>query len=312
MEKVSAIITTHNRLSKLKNAIKSVQNQTYKNIELIIIDDNSSDGTKQYCEKLQNVKYIYIPKSESKGGNYARNLGIKESTGDFIAFLDDDDEWLLTKIEKQLNYIKKTGIPIVYCGRKFIVNNGALAFDELPNKQNMEDCSKKILFNIIGVTSMFLFRRDVLTDDGWFDINLGFWQEYDLMIRLCQKYKIGYINEVLINYSYNLNDKNRLTNKVDQWFECVEYINKKNMDLINNLTLEERKKREIMICYDAVSRYSSQKNNKMKRKYLFKIFIETHKLKDFVKAIFNVDKNSKIKFQIFIKRLFRRGVKYEI
>ena len=108
--KVSAIITTHNRLELLIKAINSVLNQTYENIELIIVDDNSTDGTRTYIQKLllenKDISYIYISPDDSKGGNYARNLGINAASGEYIAFLDDDDEWLVDKIQKQINFLK--------------------------------------------------------------------------------------------------------------------------------------------------------------------------------------------------------------
>ena len=108
MEKklVSAIITTHNRRDLLKRAIDSVLVQTYTNIELIVVDDASDDGTSEVCND-KRIKYIYIPKSESHGGNYARNLGIKTSKGEYCAFLDDDDVWLPRKIELQLEAFSK-------------------------------------------------------------------------------------------------------------------------------------------------------------------------------------------------------------
>lgn len=86
MEKVSAIITTHNREGLLKRAIESVLNQTYKNLECIVVDDNSTDNTREVCNQFP-VNYIYIPKEETRGGNYARNLGIKAASGDYCAFL---------------------------------------------------------------------------------------------------------------------------------------------------------------------------------------------------------------------------------
>ena len=105
MKKVSAVITTHNRCELLLKAIESVKNQTYKNIEIIVVDDASSDSTLDKCRILDGIKYIRI--NTSKGGNYARNVGIKNSSGHYIAFLDDDDEWYPTKIEKQLGLFDK-------------------------------------------------------------------------------------------------------------------------------------------------------------------------------------------------------------
>lgn len=113
---VSAIITTHNRIDLLKRAVKSVYEQTYPNIELIVVDDNSTDGTQTWCES-QNFHYIRIPSGESKGGNYARNLGIKASKGEYVAFLDDDDYWLPEKTEKQMWLMMEKGDCVVYCFR---------------------------------------------------------------------------------------------------------------------------------------------------------------------------------------------------
>ena len=103
---VSAIITTHNRCDLLVRAIESVLSQTYREQECIVVDDASVDDTSEVCKRYP-VIYLQIPKEESRGGNYARNLGIKASKGKYCAFLDDDDYWLPTKIEKQVELIEK-------------------------------------------------------------------------------------------------------------------------------------------------------------------------------------------------------------
>ena len=119
--KISVIIPTHNRVDLLGRAIRSVQNQTYKNIEIIIVSDGSTDGTDEFVNKLKYTDnriqfYEYKP---SKGSNVARNLGIEKSKGEYIAFLDDDDEWLPTKLEKQLEVFQKDyRIGLVYTGKQ--------------------------------------------------------------------------------------------------------------------------------------------------------------------------------------------------
>ena len=113
--KVTAIITTHNRKSLVGRAIESVLNQSYENIECIVVDDASSDGTEEVCRKYP-IKYIYIPQAESKGGNYARNVGIKKAQGKYVAFLDDDDYWLKEKISKQVTLIEEKKCELVYSG----------------------------------------------------------------------------------------------------------------------------------------------------------------------------------------------------
>ena len=126
---VSVVITTKNRKDLLLRAIESVKTQTYSNIEVIVVDDASTDGTKDICERYDGITYIYISSDESKGGNYARNVGIKQSKGVYIAFLDDDDYWDSSKIEKQLSLISDESIGFVYCGmRKEIVNKDGSFF----------------------------------------------------------------------------------------------------------------------------------------------------------------------------------------
>ena len=108
-DKVSIIIPTYKRSDLLERAIKSVINQTYKNIEIIVVDDNVNNSK----EHLQNLKIIekypqiiYIKNKKNLGGGLTRNVGIKASTGEYIAFLDDDDEFYPTKIEKQYQLYK--------------------------------------------------------------------------------------------------------------------------------------------------------------------------------------------------------------
>ena len=301
MNKVSAIITTHNRLEYLKKAIESVKKQTYDNLEIIVVDDASNDGTENYCINDKSIKYIRISKEESKGGNYARNIGIDNSNGEYIAFLDDDDEWYPEKITKQVDFLNQNAdYGVVYCNRLFSINNGIYEYEDIINKSNCGDCSSKIFYNIIGTTSMLLFRREILLKCR-FDEKTKFWQEYDLMIRVCQITKIGYIDEPLILYRQNFLDKNRLTNKVDSWFENVKYINEKYSKYLEKLSLEEIKLRKIMIYYDAVTRYSIVGDKKKKREYLKKIFLLTHKLKDFIKYILNIDTITVLKKKAHIK-----------
>ena len=114
MKLVSAIITTHNRLELLKRAIESVRTQTYSNMECIVVDDASTDGTYEYCQG-QPVRYLYIPPEESKGGNYARNRGIEMAQGEYVAFLDDDDCWLPEKTTKQVRLLEEKRCGLVYC-----------------------------------------------------------------------------------------------------------------------------------------------------------------------------------------------------
>ena len=108
MSLFSAIITTRNRKELLEKAIESVLSQTVKDVECVVVDDASEDGTKETYEKDPRIVYVRIDAKDSRGGNYARNQGIAHATGEFLTFLDDDDTWASDKLEKQLALYQKS------------------------------------------------------------------------------------------------------------------------------------------------------------------------------------------------------------
>lgn len=295
---VSAIITTHNRIDLLKRAVKSVLDQTYDNIELIVVDDHSDDGTCDWC-KSQDFKYIRITKEESKGGNYARNLGIKASKGEYIAFLDDDDYWLPEKTIKQLDILTKYDCELVHGGRilELINKDGNITYRYCyPNPDHWGDMSRKILLTICTTTTLILVRRQALFDVGLFDEELNFWQEYELTIRLAQRKPFYWVNEPLAVYRINQADKNRLTNKFYNWKKAVNYIHKKHSNLYNRLNVWERIGMYTLVWSDAKGRALSSDLKLQYIKYSFlcvlaKIYnfvniIASGRLKDKLKSKF--------------------------
>lgn len=300
-EKVSAIVTTHNRLNYLKKAINSIENQTYKNIEIIVVDDGSSDGTNEYCLSKKNIKYIHIPKKDHKNGNYARNLGIKASIGKYIAFLDDDDEWYPDKIEKQvakINENKRYGV--VYTGRVVQVNDGIYYYNIGAKNGCFGDCSEKSLYTVFSTTSTMLFTRKALYDVGLFDENLNYWQETELIIRISQKYLVACIDENLILYRQKINDSKQLTNNLDGFISSVNYINEKHKKIINNLDKYYQKKRKMLIYQDIANRCTALNMNMKSRRYLFKIFIMFPSIKKMAKFILNYTSPTQLKLKMFL------------
>lgn len=251
---VSAIITTHQRPLLLKRAIESVLSQTYKEIECIVVDDKSTDNTKDVCAAYPSVQYIYIPPKESKGGNYARNKGIKASTGKYCAFLDDDDYWLPTKIEKQVELIEEKDCELVYCGIRIedVQKEDTTFYDYLPNPSFEGDMQKKILLTCCCcTTSTMMISRDALFDVGLFDEDLSFWQDYELTIRLAQRKPFFFVNEPLCVYRKDANDSQRLTNRFFGWRKAVKYIHQKHSELYKRLSLKEKIKVKVLVWEDA-------------------------------------------------------------
>lgn len=152
--KVSVVIPTYGRPLLLKRAIDSVINQTYSNIEIIVVDDNGENNpnqqeTERIISKYENV--IYLKLKQNSGGAIARNFGAERSTGEYICFLDDDDEFLPTKLEKQVSIFKKSQneLSVVGCYA-----------DILDNNQNV---IRKEINNIKGDTYFYQLKRNVCT-----------------------------------------------------------------------------------------------------------------------------------------------------
>lgn len=293
---VSIIITTHNRKELLKKAIVSATKQTYENIECIIVDDASTDGTKEMLDSMSKeyiIRYIRISSEESRGGNYARNKGIIAARGTLIAFLDDDDEWLETKIEKQVDVLNRNlEIGVVSCGRIREYNFRKRVFGDV-NTIPEGDLSLRIWEKIPFTTSTILVKKDLLIEVGMFDEKLKFWQEYELLIRLCQVAKVGVVRENLVVYRIIDKDKKRLTNNINGWMDAVEYIDKKHASLISDLSEEIKRKHEIQIACDGLSRSIAVGDKKLQREFLGKIYCLEPTIKNRVKYCLNI---SKLKF----------------
>lgn len=250
-ELVSAIITSRNRVALLQGAIESVLRQTYSNIELIVVDDGSNDGTREMCQTLP-LQYVYISPEESRGGNYARNLGVKKAKGKYVAFLDDDDEWLPTKIEKQVRLVEEMGCSMVYCLRVYQdvslgkVVNTRWEFRPKPSGDLHETIFKHYITN----TSCLLAEKKLVEEVGGFDENLRKWQEYDLMIRMAQRTNIFYVDEYLCQYRNDLDDANRISNDFNRVKETIDKIRKKYADDIRKLPIKTRLYFYDMCIYD--------------------------------------------------------------
>jgi len=240
---VSAIIVTHNRLSLLTRALDSTFAQSYQNIERIVVIDGSADGTLEYCQSRDDFRTIYIPPEESRGGNHARNLGILAAKGEYVALLDDDDYWLPTKIERQLEMALEKKCDIVYCRSRIerISKDGEVSWQDFPlNKENQGDMSQVILHSFVFLTSQVFFKRDTRIDVGLFDENLRFMQDYELSIRLAQRSHFHYVDDFLSVYRVNNYDPARLSNQFLPWCKAVLYIFRKHRKLYASMPLREQ------------------------------------------------------------------------
>lgn len=211
---VSVIITTYGReIDLLMEAVNSVRSQTYKMIELIVVDDNGLESDIQknnenFFATQEDIRYI--PNHKNSGAQYSRNHGILESCGEYIAFLDDDDIWMPTKLEKQIALMKEKNAGVVFCnGLRFYNNdlNDTKLYQQLFISDEPVTYELELRGDRIGSTSHPLIRRDCLAKSGLFDIDMPARQDYEMWLRLCKYYEVWGINEPLFYYRYHSGDR---------------------------------------------------------------------------------------------------------
>jgi glycosyltransferase involved in cell wall biosynthesis len=196
---ISIITPCFNSEKTIRNTIESVVNQTYRDIEYIIVDGKSSDGTlniiKEYSEKYDFIKYI---SEKDNSMTEALNKGFKMGTGEFICSINADDCYELDAIEKVINAFMINKCDVVVGNTKFVKNEKVIA-NTLPKFM----CNE-FLFNILDCSapecSMF-FRNEVIVKENYFDETYKYTQDYELYLRLMRKgYKFYYLNEFLSKF----------------------------------------------------------------------------------------------------------------
>ena len=191
---VSVIIPTYSRAVNIKRAINSVLSQTYFNIEIIVVDDNGEGSIEQketeerIRDYLSMDKFFYIKHKLNKNGAAARNTGIRYSHGEYIAFLDDDDEFLPTKIDVQLKALERLDNSWggCYCNINLIGRKKQVLLNDKSGNLVEDLLLGTVRFN----SSTLLLRRNVCLELNGFDESFVRHQDWEFMIRFFRKYKI--------------------------------------------------------------------------------------------------------------------------
>lgn len=199
---VSVVMPVYNRENVIRRAVDSVLNQTYMPLEVIVVDDGSTDNTvnivKQYTDN--RVRLIC---QEHGGANKARNTGIEQANGTYIAFQDSDDEWLSEKLEMQIKLMEEHGYRACYCPYNLYENDAvcAVPFDYSDvDKYQADLCCTLSIHNVVS-TQTLVIERGVLDMLGaeCFDAQMPRWQDYEFVIRVAGYVEIGYVNKPLVN-----------------------------------------------------------------------------------------------------------------
>ncbi|XVH33851.1 glycosyltransferase family 2 protein (plasmid) [Haloferacaceae archaeon DSL9] len=213
MPTASVIVPTYNRADALPRTIDSVLAQTFEDLELIVVDDASSDNTKNVVESYDDPRITFLSHETNQGGSAARNTGIEHATGEYIAFLDSDDEWLPQKLERQISTLESRADDWVaaYCGvitvsetprhplREFL---GSLFSPQSTTEgpEGGEELIKEVLTDNLHTSagSTLIVRRDIVEKIDGFDESFDRFQDPEFLIRVLEQGKLAYAGDELV------------------------------------------------------------------------------------------------------------------
>ncbi len=196
---VSVVISTYNRAHLVERAIRSVLNQTYRDFELIVVDDASGDNTREVVDNFHDERIRYMRHDDNKGAPEARNTGIKKAGGRYIAFLDDDDEWLPEKLEKQMAKMREASdrVGLIYTGSEVVEEKGK-GVRKTYYPQFKGDVSEKLLLGpLVGSVSKVLVKKECFDEVGLFDGSLKSCQDWDMWKRISDHYEFDFVVDPL-------------------------------------------------------------------------------------------------------------------
>ncbi len=263
---VSVVIPTYKRPEYLERAINTVVSQSYSNIEIIVVDDNGKNTefqlkTQKVIERNTTLEVSYIVLNENKGGCFARNSGIDVAKGEFIAFLDDDDEWLEDKIEEQVAQFTRgsESLGAVYCGfysaveltKAKVIVHPTISGWILPDLMQCKCPSS---------TSLLLIKSKDLRSVGGFDNSLESFQDYDLYIRLSKFVEFDFVDKPLAVFNQHVGD--RVSINLERRFSALDKIvDKWDSQILKFNTIENFRRTFRSAAYQGVAYSELMKGN---------------------------------------------------
>lgn len=202
---VSVVIPTRNRPALLARAVESVRTQTYRQLEILVVDDGSTDETREAVAAWADPRIRYLRHATNRGGSAARNTGIAAATGAYIAFLDDDDEWVADKVTQQLEAMRDADA--VLCTA--VLNGRRCGPRGSRPRIDVHDLRRAKFTG--GGTGVLMARADVMKRLR-FDEALPRCQDWDMFIRLGQQYRVAYLDKALVRY--NEGQHARISNEI--------------------------------------------------------------------------------------------------
>jgi glycosyltransferase involved in cell wall biosynthesis len=206
MPKVSVIIPTHNRADLIGRAVRSALTQTCSDVEVLVIDDCSKDGTGETVLAIRDPRVKYVRHETNRGVSAARNTALSLATGEFIAFLDDDDEWLPEKLRIQLDCMERARQSVGLMTTGYQVENAdkRIAYEVLPNERGwmFERLLRQGHFNH---TSTILVRAACFVRVGPFDVTFRYGEDFDMWLRIAKEYEVDFVSIPLVRVHPQVN-----------------------------------------------------------------------------------------------------------
>ncbi|MDS0299648.1 glycosyltransferase family 2 protein [Halogeometricum sp. S1BR25-6] len=228
---VTVIITTYDRPAYLRTAVETVSEQEYAPVELVVVDDCSEVPASEVLDGVSpDVHSFEIRRhSENRGANAARNTGVEAATGEYIAFLDDDDRWDPEKLSKQVARFRTVGddVGLVYVGRKGEMD-GSVHDVVIPDPVDGDVTKAVLCRNVVGTQSAVMVRSD-LAKETPFDERFKRWADLEWYVALSTKCEFEPIGEALVTYEYDAH--NRISDDYDNLLESYGLFVEKYRDL---------------------------------------------------------------------------------
>lgn len=225
---VSVIIPTYNRGRLILNSVTSVLNQTYKNIELIVVDDCSTDNTEEILKSIDDSRIKYVKLEKNSGACIARNKGIELSDGEFIAFNDSDDLWLPEKINSQLDFLYENNAEISFCKMECRTPENNFIHN-FPNIEFDRKISYKDLLKYNSASTQTIFGKTDCFKEIFFDATMPRLQDWDEVLRLSQKFSVFYQNKILVHTFFQ---KDSISTHPEKGVLAMEMLFEKHKDAI--------------------------------------------------------------------------------
>lgn len=208
MPTVSVVIPTYNRASVLSRAINSVLSQSFEDLELVIVDDGSTDETEEVIRSYDDPRIEYIRFEVNKGANTARKTGIEAAKGRYISFLDSDDKWLPSKVEQQVKRFN-TGskdVGLVYTGVRFVNNSGETVGISKATTEG-DVFNQMLCDNFVGTFSAAMIDTKILDKVGFPDPEVGSGQDWEYFTRCARVTRFGAVSDPLVEYITDQNNR---------------------------------------------------------------------------------------------------------